>query len=314
MRNIKRDALRALLLGCLLTLLFTIPSFAASVGIGVGTVTASSLRMRTWDSTTASVVTKLSQGTVVTVLDSLGDWYQVSYNDETGWVSSEYLTVSDFSDSLSTYGRVLADDVNVRSAPSTEADVVLSVKQYGYVSVKGFDSGWFYISCAGQSGYIRSDYLALTNNKSAASIPAGSASKNGSTYTIDATVADLLEYAQSFLGVPYKYGGTTSGGFDCSGFTMYIYKHFGISLPHSATSQLSYGIKVSLSELQPGDLVFFRDTNYSTKAASHVGIYIGDSKFIHASSSRSGKYVIISSLNEAYHASVFTSGRHLIEE
>ena len=90
------------------------------------------------------------------------------------------------------------------------------------------------------------------------------------------TGATLVAYAKQLTGTPYKRGGTTKSGFDCSGFTMHVYNHFKISLPRTAKSQTSKGIVVSKSNLRIGDLVFFGST------ISHVGIYVGDGKFIHS--------------------------------
>ena len=104
------------------------------------------------------------------------------------------------------------------------------------------------------------------------------------------------------------YGGTGSGGFDCSGFTMHVFSNFGVSLAHGATPQLNNGYTVSQSELQPGDLVFFFGTYNTSSAASHVGIYIGGGQFIHASTSRG---VIISSLSESYYASRYLTARRV---
>lgn len=121
--------------------------------------------------------------------------------------------------------------------------------------------------------------------------------------------SEIVSLAQQYLGVPYVYGGSSPSGFDCSGFTMYIFAQVGVKLPHGATSQLSYGASVSRSELQPGDLVFFQDYG---AVASHVGIYIGGDQFIHASSSYyNGHCVVISSLTETYYNShYYTARRH----
>ena len=324
MKYFWKNAGRALLLSLLLTMLFSVSAFAGTQGTGIGTVTASSLRMRNGASTSNSVVMNLARNSVVSVLGESNGWYQVAYGGKTGYVSGDYLTVVNTAEGISTYGKVSGSSVNVRNDAGTEFAKVTAVKKGASVSVTGFKNGWYQISVSGKTGWIRSDYVDLYASRpsgsssaagvssAASSIPAASAVSNGKTYTISASIDDLIAYAKSFLGVPYVYGGTSPKGFDCSGYTMYIFKHFGISLSHSATSQLGYGIPVTREELQPGDLVFFRDTNYSTKAASHVGIYIGNSQFIHATSSRGGKYVDIDSLNEAYHSRVFTVGRRLI--
>lgn len=106
------------------------------------------------------------------------------------------------------------------------------------------------------------------------------------------TSTSLISTAKAHIGAPYKYGGTTTSGFDCSGFTQYIFKKEGISIPRATTQQYATGKSVAKSNLQAGDLVFF---NTSGRGVSHVGIYIGSSNFIHASTSRG---VMISSIND----------------
>lgn len=118
---------------------------------------------------------------------------------------------------------------------------------------------------------------------------------------------EIADYAKKFLGKPYRWGASSGNSFDCSGFTMYIYKHFGIDLGHGADLQFKEGTKISRSDLQLGDAVFF--TTYK-KGASHVGIYIGNNKFIHASSS--GGSVIITDLDKEYYKNRYLGARRYI--
>ena len=107
-----------------------------------------------------------------------------------------------------------------------------------------------------------------------------------------------MAYAKQFLGNPYVYGGTSlTNGADCSGFTMRVFGHFGYSLSHAASAQYRASVRISDSERQAGDLVFF--TGFGSGVIEHVGIYIGGGRFIHASTSNG---VIISSLSESYYA------------
>ena len=94
---------------------------------------------------------------------------------------------------------------------------------------------------------------------------------------------ELVATAKDLIGIKYRGGGTTKAGFDCSGFVSYVYKDLGVSLPRTSSGMYASGSKVNKSDLASGDLVFF---NTSSKGVSHVGIYIGDGKFIHSSSSK----------------------------
>ena len=203
--------------------------------------------------------------------------------------------------------------------------MLATLKDGDRVEVTGLDNGWFAVKSGDKTGYVTGDDLDLTMEKeapkpkgtpkattkkvTAAASAAGSADESGSEIMISGgSGSDIVAFAQQYLGVPYAYGGTGNGGFDCSGFTMHVFSNFGISLAHGATPQLNNGYEVSMSDLQPGDLVFFFGTNNTSSAASHVGIYIGGGQFIHASSS-SG--IIISSLSESYYASRYLTARRI---
>ena len=107
------------------------------------------------------------------------------------------------------------------------------------------------------------------------------------------TISKTLKVANSLIGTPYVYGGSTPSGFDCSGFTMYCYAQAGVKLTHNAQAQYNETLSVSTDSMKPGDLVFFGG---STGSISHVGIYVGDGKFIHSPST--GEYVRIDKLSD----------------
>jgi len=120
---------------------------------------------------------------------------------------------------------------------------------------------------------------------------------------------EIVRTALAYRGARYVRGGTGRRGFDCSGFTRHIYRKFGVSLPHSSRAQAGCGKSISRSELKSGDILLFHTYR---RGVSHVGIYIGEGKFIHASTPRHG--VIISSLNERYYASRYIGARRIIRE
>ena len=133
--------------------------------------------------------------------------------------------------------------------------------------------------------------------------PAPSSSSGGSSGSSSpppATHSSVVSIALQYLGVPYVWGGASPSGFDCSGLTMYAYAKVGVYLPHNAAMQYGMGTPVSRSQLAPGDLVFFN-------GLSHVGMYIGGGRFVHAP--HTGDVVKISSLSEYWYAATYVGAR-----
>lgn len=232
--------------------------------------------------------------------------------------------------------------INVRSESNTSSEVVTSIGINAEVKVVGEENGWYKVEVDGSKGYIRNDLLsnekvevssrsndidrsatnentnlnnANTNNTtnntnnntnndntqqettSSNSVPVSSSGVSGN---------DIVEYAKQFLGCRYVYGAAGPSSFDCSGLTMYVYKHFGYSLSHSSRVQATQG-KAVTGELQPGDILVF--TNGGS-TVGHVGIYIGNDKFIHASDSTTG--VIISNLSDRWNKSKYVGARRIL--
>jgi hypothetical protein len=123
-----------------------------------------------------------------------------------------------------------------------------------------------------------------------------------------ASGSDITELARKYLGTQYIWGGSTPGGFDCSGLVQYVFGKNGISLPRTTYNQIAVGASVSPDKLRPGDLVFF-DTDKSKSGPDHVGIYLGGGKFIHAP--RPGSGVKISSLSDSYYMNRWMGGRRI---
>ena len=125
-------------------------------------------------------------------------------------------------------------------------------------------------------------------------------------YGISGLASSIVATSMNYIGVPYVFGGTSPYGFDCSGYVQYVFANAGISIPRTADVQYEFGTPISTTELVSGDLVFFSTYTYG---ASHVGIYLGDNQFIHASSSRG---VTIDSLGSSYWSSHYIGARRIL--
>ena len=281
----------------------------ASAASGVGTVNTDALRLRNEANTTSTILATASEGDTVVILEDAGNgWYKVDYNTVEGYMSGEYLTVSAQADVTIGYGLVQAggSTLNVRSGPGTTYSKVTTLSDGAVVSIVGIDNGWYKIkTSSGATGYVSSEYMVTCKDSSGSRGDGTTAVAVASNSSMGQQIVD---YAKQFLGVPYVYGGNGPNSFDCPGFTSYIYRHFGYTLNRTASTQLSNGVAVSKSELQPGDLVFFRyNTSYP---ASHVGIYIGNGQFIHASTN---KYQVqIDQLLTGHYANVYIAGRRIL--
>ena len=292
---------KSLFLTFILTALMTLSVNAYDVKGGEVKV-GSSLNLRSEASTSASVVTQIPNTHRVAVLDAIDGWYKVAYNGQNGFVSADYVELSDIMNVQPGAAKITTDILNVRSAPSTSGDIVTRLSKGTTAKIIGINTGWFKIELAsGATGYIHPDYVEVVANSVSSTAASSGTAASGSVRS------QVVDYASTFLGVPYVYGGGSPKGFACSGFTSYVYKHFNVSLPHSSASQYTRVSKVSRDNLQPGDLVFFANTY--TSGISHVGIYVGDGNFIHAPSS--GSYVKITSLESGYYANHYYGARRL---
>ena len=166
----------------------------------------------------------------------------------------------------------------------------------------GGSSGIFNILLA----LLLGKFLGSSDNSSTNNISSGLGGGTGSktTETSDAKGAAIVKTAQKYMGVPYVWGGDTPAGWDCSGYTQYVMRENGITIPRTAAEQYSKGVAVNKADLKVGDMVFF--TTYKA-GASHVGFYMGDGKFIHASSA--AKEVTINSLSETYYTEHYIGAR-----
>lgn len=207
--------------------------------------------------------------------------------------------------------------VYIRNEPSTDASIVISLIRNTDVTVTGENGDWYKVKYGDFEGYIfkelLSDEQTEQTNRHMPLEETTNLQENveqTSNSNESSLGQEIVEYAKQYLGYPYVYGGAGSSSFDCSGFTMYVYKNFGYSLSHSARAQSKMGTYVEKENLQPGDLVFFLD--YETMDdIGHCGIYIGDGNFIHASSG-TGYCVKISTLLSGSYDRRYATARRLI--
>ena len=276
----------------------------SSLAVYQAKVKADALYLR--ESPGGDIITTLPQNTLVAVLSNSSEWYKVIVNGKEGYVSGEFLTGTLSTDFTVGTGKIVCDtSVNFRSQPNTSSSVLASLANGTTVSVVGVSGGWYKVTYGGKTGYVHPDYITFSGVSNSSNGSSTSGSSSSDTITPSNNVvsytgtsekrAEVLEYAAQFLGTPYVYGGSTPSGFDCSGFTSYVFKNTVGSIPRVAQAQFDATTRVSLEELEPGDLVFFGS---SASSISHVGIYVGDDTFIH--SPHTGEVVKYESLSGSY--------------
>lgn len=270
---------------------------------------SSSVNLRSEANTSSSILAELKNGTAVTVVSTANGWCKVTYSGKTGYIKQDYVSTTgsasnNTSASTGTAAVVkCSSTVNFRSAASTSSTILGELKNGTAVTVLSTANGWSKVSYAGKTGYISADYLVTASSGTAIS-----PSNTAASVSISAKRQSVLNYAAQFLGVPYVYGGSTPSGFDCSGFTSYVFKNTVGSIPRVAQAQYDATTRVSRDDLLPGDLVFFGS---STSSISHVGIYVGSNQFIHAPST--GDVVKYSSLTGSYATRYQGAGRVIFE-
>ncbi|NLU52188.1 MAG: SH3 domain-containing protein [Clostridiaceae bacterium] len=199
---------------------------------------------------------------------------------------------------------VNANKLNVRSEPNSESKLITSISRGDKVTYYETVGEWArIITWTDKKGYVLAKYL-VNSEKDVEKIVASASTTTKTSRGTQSTAAaaplseegkslaqQIVDYAKTLQGVKYVYGGYSTKGFDCSGFTKYVFAHFGITVPRSSSEYWNFGTKVSRSDIAAGDIVLF-DTDGGREDVSHVGIYIGGGNFIHASSSK-GKVVIM---------------------
>lgn len=276
---------------------------AIELKTGIGIVETNGLRLRAKPNTDAEILANASYGDNVVIIREVDGWYLVDYNLQIGYMSADYITFKEKENVELGYGVVEDAAVNLRDTPSSDGALLAQLSTGDTAYIIGLNCGWYKVQYEGQTGYIRSDLLALTEPPLY-----NSTGSVGEAPVVLSVGQQIVNYAMNFLGTPYVWGGTSTSGFDCSGFTQYVYAQMGYSIKRTAQQQLNNN-GYEVTNLQPGDLVFFSNS-CSTSNVTHVGIYIGDNQFIHAANSGSG--VKITSLSEDYYAYRYVGARRIV--
>lgn len=268
---------------------------ASAASIGGATITAAEQKLCTEPNASSSVLGLSSQDSVVVVEEKVnGGWYKVVYRGAAGYMSSEFLNFSESIEGNFGSGNTIGSDVAMYDSASICSNVIEVFNSETEMQILGVYGNWYKVKYGNQTGFILSDNLSLNG---------GIAELNSS----NDEGQKIVDTAMMYLGVPYVWAGSSPKGFDCSGFVNYVYKECGYSINRTAALIYENGTYVDKAELQAGDAVCF--SSYSS-SIGHVGIYIGDGQFIHASSG-SG-CVIISGLTEDYYLTRYVGARHIV--
>lgn len=320
----------------LLSMILFVSCFAVSASAagnemyGIGFVNTNSLRLRSDSTTSSKILDTAPKNDCVVIVSQNGDWYKVNYNLQEGYMHKDYLNVLTCENAELGYGKVNGTSVNVRAGAGTSYRSVAVASKDSKCYILGLNNGWYKVIYNASIGYIRSDYVDLTEipyenqdsskspkffrgGKSTGVVPSAAALNGNSTSssnsnTSSVTGTQILAEAQKYLGTPYISGGASPSGFDCSGFVYYVLKQLGFSPYRTPADQYKHGTSVSKENLQVGDIVFFAGTYAS--GISHVGIYSGNGQFIHSPNSRST--VSYSDLTSGYWAEHYYGARRMV--
>lgn len=248
------------------------------------------LNVREEPSEDGKVIAKMPSKAAGNILETTDNgWYKIQSGKITGYVKSDYiLTGQAAKDEALKVAELMAivntDMLNARSEPSTDSKIWTQISNNEKYPVLKQIDGWVEIELEEDSNaYVASDYVDVRYALPEAIKFSPLEEKANAAASLR---TQIVNYALQFLGNPYVWGGTSlTKGADCSGFTLSVFGHFGISLPHYSGSQANMGKAVKSSEMRPGDLVFYAN---SKGTINHVGIYIGNGQIVNAASRRSG--------------------------
>jgi len=256
--------------------------------LGIANVESGNLNVRQEPSTGGKLVGKMPKNAACEVINTVDGWAQIQSGEVEGYVSLEFLMTGPDAtlkakELVRSVATVQTDSLNVRAEANTESSVYTQVPKGEELEyLETLDNGWVKISLDGEDAYVASEYVVVEEKLDTAITMTELLYGEG----VSDVRVDLVEYAKQFLGNPYVWGGTSlTKGADCSGFVLSVFKKYGVKLSHHSGTQAKEGTKISTSELLPGDLVFYANSNGTI---NHVAIYIGGGQVIHASSPKTG--------------------------
>ena len=300
--------------------------------------TSSEITIKILPSINSTDIAKIEKDAQITVIEILNDWCHIETNTYSGWtrvkIVENAISSTDKQEEATTeeskeettetkVGYVNVDSVNLRKDKSADSEKLDSLTKNTEVTILGEEDGWYKVKVKDQTGYISKEYISdkkVDEVSSRASDTARQIMEAKAAETQEAPVSSplasssnggsVVSLAKQYLGYNYVSAGKSpSTGFDCSGFTSYVYKQFGVSLSGSSSGQANAGTHVSKSDLEPGDLLIFN--NSSNSSVGHVGIYIGDDEFIHAANGSKG--VITTSLSSSYYEARYVDARRVLD-
>ena len=250
-------------------------------------------------STGCKAIGKLHRGSAGTILGKKGAWVKISSGSLKGYVKKEYIATGADAEKLAEkYGTKYAvlkkgtSVLNVREEKNTSSDIVTQLPEGKRYTVKSENADWCRVKVKGKSGYVAKEYVHTKYSFKEAKSLKKKTKETVRSYASENKAESLISYAKQFIGNKYVWGGTSlTNGTDCSGFTLRVFQKFGYSLPRTSAEQAGCGSSVKLSELKPGDLVFYKRGG----RVHHVAIYIGGGQIVHAAGAKWG--IITSNMN-----------------
>ena len=244
------------------------------------------LNIRQTPADDGKLVGKLPKNAACEIIKNEGEWTLIKSGKVEGYVKSEFLlngwnAKKRANEAMAVVAVVNSDSLKVREKPNTDCEVITMVPKGEELDVVAVEGDWVKILIDDEENYVAAEYVSveekLANAITMTELLYGQGVSN--------VRVDLCQYAKQFVGNPYVWGGTSlTKGADCSGFVLSVFKNFGISLPRNSGSQAGTGTKISISEAQPGDLIFYAKGG----SINQVALYIGGGQVVHASSPKTG--------------------------